>query len=132
MATDAATDAAAGVPEVLAVDIGGTKMAVGVVDRTGDLVVHDQRPTPAHGTGDAMFAALDELVADVRARGRALGIDPTVCGAGCGGPMTRGGEAVSPLNITAWRGFPLRARLAAATGLPTFCLLYTSPSPRDS
>ena len=34
--------------------------------------------------------------------------------------MTRGGEEVSPLNIPAWRRFPLRARLAAATGLPTF------------
>ena len=30
------------------------------------------------------------------------------------------GDAVSPLNIPAWRGFPLRSRLAAMTGLPTF------------
>ena len=34
--------------------------------------------------------------------------------------MTLGGEAVSPLNIGAWRNFPLRARLGASTGLPTF------------
>jgi len=33
--------------------------------------------------------------------------------------MTRGGELVSPLNIPGWRDFPLRARLAAHTGLPT-------------
>lgn len=32
--------------------------------------------------------------------------------------MTPGGEAVSPLNIVGWRGFPLRARLAELTGLP--------------
>ena len=37
---------------------------------------------------------------------------PVVCGVGCGGPMTRGGETVSPLNIPAWRDFPLRGRLA--------------------
>jgi len=43
-----------------------------------------------------------------------------VCGVGCGGPMSTGGEAVSPLNIGAWRGFPLRARLGASTGLTTF------------
>ena len=43
-----------------------------------------------------------------------------VCGAGCGGPMTPGGDEVSPLNIPAWRSFPLRARLAELTGLPTF------------
>ncbi len=34
--------------------------------------------------------------------------------------MTAGGETVSPLNIPAWRDFPLRRRLAEATGLPTW------------
>ena len=34
--------------------------------------------------------------------------------------MSPGGEEVSPLNIAGWRSFPLRARLAALTGLPTF------------
>jgi len=33
--------------------------------------------------------------------------------------LAPGGEAVSPLNIPAWRGFPLRSRLAALTGLTT-------------
>lgn len=41
------------------------------------------------------------------------------CGVGCGGPMTKGGVLVSPLNIAAWRSFPLAARLEALTGLPT-------------
>ena len=36
-----------------------------------------------------------------------------VCGTGCGGPMSPGGEEVSPLNIAGWRSFPLRSRLAA-------------------
>jgi glucokinase len=34
--------------------------------------------------------------------------------------MSPGGEEVSPLNIAAWRSFPLRSRLAALTGVPTF------------
>jgi glucokinase len=34
--------------------------------------------------------------------------------------MTRGGESVSPLNIPAWRGFPLRQRLCDHTGLSVF------------
>ena len=34
--------------------------------------------------------------------------------------MDLGGHAVSPLNISAWRDFPLRARLVALTGLPTY------------
>ncbi len=42
------------------------------------------------------------------------------CGVGCGGPMTGHGERVSPLNIAGWREFPLRERLTALTGVPTF------------
>jgi glucokinase len=34
--------------------------------------------------------------------------------------MDRDGDGVSPLNIPAWNGFPLRSRLAAHTGLATF------------
>jgi len=41
------------------------------------------------------------------------------CGVGCGGPMTPGGEAVSPLNIPQWRQFPLRRRVVEHTGLET-------------
>ena len=37
-------------------------------------------------------------------------------GVGCGGPMGYPEGIVSPLNIPAWRGFPLRARLSAAFG----------------
>lgn len=96
----------------LAIDIGGTKLAVGRVDRDGRLLDRATTPTPAEGGPEPMWDALATLVADVR-RG-----DEVVVGVGCGGPMTPGGDAVSPLNIPAWRAFPLRSRLAGLTGLP--------------
>jgi glucokinase len=34
--------------------------------------------------------------------------------------MSKHGDLVSPLNIPGWRNFPLRARLAELTGLPTW------------
>jgi glucokinase len=34
--------------------------------------------------------------------------------------MTRGGEAISPMNIGGWRDFPLRSRLRETLGLPVF------------
>ena len=37
-------------------------------------------------------------------------------GVGSAGPITRNCETVSPVNIPAWREFPLRARLAELTG----------------
>jgi glucokinase len=98
----------------LAVDVGGTKLAVARVDLAGRSSDRRAAPTPALGTADEMWDVVAGLVADVR-RG-----DEVVCGVGSGGPMTPGGEAVSPLNIPAWRDFPLRGRLARLTGLPTF------------
>ncbi|MGI9600767.1 MAG: ROK family protein [Acidimicrobiales bacterium] len=99
-------------PEVLAVDIGGTKMAAALVDDDGRLRSRQQVPTIDTDDAEVLFGslttAIDEALAD--------GSDATVCGVGCGGPMTRGGEAVSPLNIDAWRGFPLRSRLADHLG----------------
>ena len=40
------------------------------------------------------------------------------CGVGCGGPMTPGGEAVSPLNIPGWRGLPAAAIALADADRP--------------
>lgn len=97
----------------LAVDIGGTKLAVGVVDDTGRVLHRSVAPTAAHGDAEALFGDLTTLIDEALATSA---VDR--CGVGCGGPMTPGGEAVSPLNITAWRSFPLRRRLADLVGVP--------------
>jgi glucokinase len=102
---------------VLAVDVGGTKLAVGLVDETGVLHGRETLPTPSGFDADGLFADLVGLVE--RAQGRGEG-EVVACGVGSGGPMARGGERVSPLNIPAWRDVPLRSRLAEVTGLPTF------------
>jgi len=123
----------------LAVDIGGTKMAAGLVSLDGSLMERAMRPTRASlapgGRGSGSGPSAGEDIADpaaellwgdlaglvervmsaVGARDRVV-----VCGAGCGGPMSPGGDEVSPLNIGAWRSFPLRSRLAALTGVPAF------------
>jgi glucokinase len=101
-------------PTVLAVDIGGTKMAAAVVDPTGSILVEDRTPTPRSSDPEAVFAAVAALTDQVRSTSPS---EPLVCGVGCGGPMTLAGETVSPLNIGAWVRFPLRARLADRVGL---------------
>jgi glucokinase len=103
-----------GVPEVvLAVDVGGTKLAAGLVDRTGHLGWSARAPTPA-GDAATLWAAVEDLLAT------RPGPRPVACGIGCGGPMSADRELVSPLNIPGWRDFPLRARVAVLTGLPTW------------
>lgn len=107
----------------LAVDVGGTKLAAGLVTRDGRLVARRSAPTAGVASaaggdgGDALFDRLTAVVDEVLA---AEASAPVVCGVGCGGPMTPGGDEVSPLNIPAWRGFPLRRRLSDHTGLATF------------
>src|SRR3954447_27026546 len=90
-------------------------MAAGLVTPEGELVASASSPTPAGADAEALFSVLLAVVDSVGGDGEVV-----VCGVGSGGPMTRGGEEVSPLNIPGWRRFPLRARLAQATGLPTF------------
>jgi glucokinase len=105
------------VARLLAIDIGGTKIDCGLVDGSGALVASERVATPALDAdrGEALFEHVASLAARVRSDVEIEGI-----GVGCGGPMTRDGEAVSPLNIPAWRSFPLRSRLAAQFGVPVF------------
>jgi glucokinase len=102
----------------LAVDIGGTKMAAGLVRDDAEVLTHEVVPTPALDDPEDLFAAASALID--RVAGAASCGRPVVCGVGCGGPMSRDGEEVSPLNIPGWRRFPLRSRLAQVCGLPTF------------
>jgi glucokinase len=107
----------------LAVDVGGTKMAAGLVGLDGSLVERAAVPTrpigDRPGSAELLWQDLARLVEQLLA---AAGPEVRVvaCGAGCGGPMSPGGEEVSPLNIPAWRAFPLRHRLGELTTLPTF------------
>jgi glucokinase len=100
------------VETVLAVDIGGTKVAAARVDASGRLLARSARPTASEGGAEEVFSSVLAAVGEV------TGGDEVAVGVGCGGPMTPGGEAVSPLNIPGWRDFPLRARLADELARP--------------
>src|SRR5438067_9230646 len=102
----------------LAIDIGGSKLAAAVVDSGGRILVSAKVPTP-HQRGlsaDGLWRTVVGLVRGVAsgAAGEFAGI-----GVGCGGPMRWPDGVVSPLNIAAWREFPLRDRLRDEfAGLP--------------
>jgi glucokinase len=99
---------------VIAVDIGGTKMVAALVDHAGGVHHSTRVTTPSSDDAEVVWGALREAITTLAAQGA------VACGVGCGGPMRQGGENVSPLNIRAWRDFPLRARLADLTGVPTW------------
>jgi glucokinase len=106
---------------VLAVDIGGTQMSVGLVTMQGELIDRDQAPVNHDLQADALFATLRELLDSQmeRAKGHHR-VLPVAVGVGSAGPISPQCETVSPLSIHAWRTFPLRERLSIATALPVY------------
>lgn len=102
---------------VLVADIGGTKIAAGVAEAGGRLITWTQLPTPRDVDAEQLWRRLEDVllqvldVAKVSDQGELSGL-----GCGCGGPMTWPAGQVSPLNIPAWRDFPLRERLAERFG----------------
>jgi glucokinase len=102
---------------VLAIDIGGTKMACALVTSGGDLLATERFATATSLDPEALFAPLEQacrrLIAESPVAPRAIGV-------GCGGPMLYPEGVVSPVNIPGWRGgFPLLDRLHDVFKLPT-------------
>ncbi|MBF8188818.1 ROK family protein, partial [Nonomuraea sp. K274] len=91
---------------ILAIDVGGTKMAAGLVAQDGTVVRSRLATTPRDADAETLWQTLSDLIEPLSDGVEGVGV-------GCGGPMTWPDGEVSPLNIPGWRGFPLRARLAA-------------------
>jgi glucokinase len=92
----------------LAVDLGGTKVEAALVSDTG-VVLPDSRfrePTGADATSEQLAESVTRAVGKARA---SLPEDGTLIGVGIGsaGPITVASGAVSPLNLPAWREYPL-------------------------
>lgn len=97
-------------PAVLALDIGGTKLAAGVVRADGTVLSYATCPT---GVEDGPEACLERLfrlgrkVLDEPVPGpRATGVLGT--GIGCGGPLdSERGVLVAPPHLPGWRNIPI-------------------------
>ena len=105
----------------LAVDLGGTKVDAALIDPEGTVLADSRhrRPTGADSTSDQLATAVTEAVQDALA---ALPADATLLGAGIGsaGPIAGTTGDISPLNLAAWRNYPLGSLVFAAldrTGL---------------
>lgn len=100
----------------LALDVGGTKMAAALVGPDLEVLEYAVTPTPTESDAETVFGAavfvVNAVLSGTDAEVSALGV-------GCGGPMRWPSGDVSPLNLPAFRDFPLRDRLAAEFGLPT-------------
>ncbi|WP_461026016.1 ROK family protein, partial [Streptomyces sparsus] len=96
-------------------DIGGTKIAGALVTTAGALVRHVRRATPAQESADtlldAVYQVVDALAADP------LWQDVRALGIGSAGPVDLARGSVSPVNVPAWRDFPLVESVSAHPAL---------------
>lgn len=107
----------------VALDIGGTKIAAGLVTPDGQLIDRAALRIDHQLNGEVLFSQVGDMV--VAMQRRAVDhhrMHPVVIGVGSAGPITAEAETISPLNIAAWNDFPLRSRLTRHSGLPVYGL----------
>jgi len=97
---------------VLALDVGGTKLAAAVVDDRGRILGRGRVPSPTGTDAELLYEALLACAAAALRGADVIPGDLDGVGVAAAGPMVWPSGEVSPLNMPAWRGFPLRKRLA--------------------
>jgi glucokinase len=103
----------------IGVDIGGTKVAAGLVDSTGEISHKTRAPMVATADAATGFAAVKAAIEAVfsefpEARGAVTGIG--LCSPGPLDPKT--GVVLNPPNVPCWRNYPLAAEVERVFGVP--------------
>lgn len=100
----------------LAIDIGGTKMAVGLVTRRGELVDRETVATDRDKRANDLFDSLAVIIRrQMQRAAERHGSRVVTVGIGSAGPIEPDCTTVSPVNIHAWRRFPLREAVREVT-----------------
>jgi glucokinase len=99
-------------PLTLGVDIGGTKIAAGLVDAQGSILLQTRVPMCAREDAATGFSGVKNAIEAVfaarpDARARLAGIG--ICAPGPLDPRT--GVVLNPPNVPCWRNFPLAAEV---------------------
>jgi glucokinase len=103
----------------IGVDIGGTKVAAGLVDPTG-AITHKRRVAML-ATGDAAagFGAVAAAIEAIFTAAPSIRASVTGIGLCSPGPLDPAtGVVINPPNLPCWRDFPLAAEIERAFGVP--------------
>lgn len=94
----------------LAIDLGGTKVEAAIVTANGTLVAGSRfrKPTGPTLDSDSLAQSVRSVVRSAMAT-LADGVRIAGVGIGSAGPITEVAGLVSPLNMPAWRDYPLKA-----------------------
>jgi glucokinase len=103
---------------VVGVDIGGTKVAAGIVDLQGQVLARSRSPMVARGSSADGLAAIESAINTVLAQTpsgfEVQGIG--ICSPGPLDPST--GVVINPPNLPCWRDFPLAESIRKSHRVP--------------
>ena len=104
---------------VVGIDIGGTKLATVVADKTGHILGKVRKPTHSEKGPEYAIGLLFDMVREVVSQ---VGLEQTsisAIGVSCGGPLdTKTGIVYSPPNLPGWDALPLKALLESEFQVP--------------
>ena len=105
----------------IAIDLGGTKMRVAVIDRAGTLLQREEQPTLANQgrerTVERLIQIMTRLMTTIQGR-EVIGI-----GASLAGPVDPDTATMySPPNLPGWDGFSLKPLLEETFGIPMWAV----------
>ncbi len=108
-----ATSSSESQPTYLAIDLSVTRLAAGVVDDAGRLIVRDRVATPSRHVWPTLARLVNRVIAAAPEGAR-----PARCGVACPGPIDRVVGGTASALLPEWKGFPLRAQLEEVAGIP--------------
>lgn len=104
-------------PIYLGIDVGGTKVAAGLVNAAGEVLYKTRVPMEAQGDAGAGLASVRSAIDESRRTNPSRSIAGIgICSPGPLDPLT--GVVINPPNLPCWRNFPLADEVAKAYGLP--------------
>jgi len=101
---------------IAAIDIGGTKIALGLADLDGQPLLFRRFPTRITNAPEQI---LEEAATELERMASEAGARIVAAGIGCGGPLDRRrGLILSPPNLPGWDEFPIVRLVGERLGVP--------------
>jgi glucokinase len=97
----------------LAIDLGAQRLAAGVVDSNGTVVIRDRVIAPARQAWPVLARLISRVLAATPSEQL-----PTRCGVSCVGPIDHDKGQIMPAHLPVWHGFDLGAHLTKEAGMP--------------
>ena len=104
---------------VVGIDIGGTKLATVLADKTGHILNKVRKPTHSKKGPEYVLGLLFDMVHEVVEQAGVAQQAISAIGVSCGGPLdTKTGIVYSPPNLPGWDALPLKTKLESEFQVP--------------